>query len=186
MMDHTLLPFLVLLPLCGACQSTAAEEIPPAPEDFAPAQASSQHEWLQQLHGLWVAQGIEGAPGEMTMEGKPIGNLWVVLEGRAEFEGTLMESRLTLGFDPAKGHFVGTWIDAMQTTLWSYTGELDLPTNTLTLAAEGPSVMGDGTTAQYRDSIEVIDANHWRMRSRIQAEDGNWTEYMVMELMRKQ
>jgi hypothetical protein len=122
-----------------------------------------EHEWLQRLVGDWTCE-IEAS---MEPESRPKNRratsgcarwaeLWVVCEGRGEMPGAgPVESVMTLGFDPAKGRFVGTFIASMMTNLWIYEGTL--AGNVLTLATEGPSMAGDGTLAKYHDVIEILD-----------------------------
>ena len=61
----------------------------------------------------------------------------------AENTGTIMDMPftgiLTLGYDPKKQQYVGTWVDSFQGYLWTYTGEVDAAGKTLTLHTEGPS-----------------------------------------------
>ena len=81
----------------------------------------SQHAWLQQLVGEWTYEvdGEEKAGGREII--KPIGPLWIV--GESEFTmpgGGTGTARITVGFDPQKGRFVGTWIGSMMTYLWVY------------------------------------------------------------------
>jgi hypothetical protein len=63
---------------------------------------------------------------------------------------------ITLGFDPKRNRYVGTWIGSMMNHLWVYDGELDANKRVLTLNAEGPSFSGDGTMAKYQDIIEFV------------------------------
>ena len=53
-------------------------------------------------------------------------------------DGTPATTQITLGYDPAKKRFVGTWLGSMMTHLWIYDGELSADERTLTLSSEGP------------------------------------------------
>jgi len=79
---------------------------------------------------------------------------------------------------------VGTFIGSTMTYLWLYDGELDAVGKVLTLNAEGPSMLGDGTTAKYQDVIETVSDDHRRFRSRVLADDG-WREFKTAEYRRK-
>jgi uncharacterized protein DUF1579 len=46
---------------------------------------------------------------------------------------------MTLGYDPEKKQYVGTWVGSMMSYLWVYDGSLDAEEKVLTLNAEGPS-----------------------------------------------
>lgn len=115
---------------------------------------------------------------------RPIGALWVLSEGSAQMNDQPFTSLLTLGYDPAQGCFVGTWVDTMQTHLWSYRGTLDRERNTLTLEARGPGFDDPSQSALYRDVIEVVDRDHKRLISSVQGHDGAWTEFMRAEYTR--
>jgi hypothetical protein len=92
-----------------------------------------EHQLLGKLVGEWTYEG------EATMEpGKPpekfkgtenvrsVGGLWILCEGRGEMcEGEVASTFLTLGYDPQKGRYIGTWIGSMMTYLWVYDGSLD-------------------------------------------------------------
>jgi len=74
--------------------------------------------------------------------------------------GIAATTLMTLGYDPAKGRFVGTWIGSMMTHLWVYDGELDPAGRVLTLNSEGPSMTGDGSFAKYQDIVEFMSDDH--------------------------
>jgi hypothetical protein len=87
--------------------------------------------------------------------------------------------RITLGFDPAKGRFVGSWVGSMMPMLWTYDGFLDEGRKVLTLESEGPSFSGDGTISKYRDVIEVVSPAERRFHSRVLGPDGSWNQFMT-------
>ncbi|MDO9412139.1 MAG: DUF1579 domain-containing protein [Pseudolabrys sp.] len=145
----------------------------------------AQHAWLQKLVGEWTYE----VGGEEKMSGKeiirPLGPFWIV--GESEFTmpgGGQGSARITVGFDPQKGRFVGTWVGSMMTYLWVYDGELDASGRVLTLAADGPSMTGDGKTASYEDIIEMVSDDHRLFRARVRGEDGEWQPMMSADYRR--
>ena len=182
-----------LLLLTSASWIAVAIQDPSEQEPPAQSPALAQHDWLQQLVGEWdVTQRVNLDPElgptvwESTEVVRAIGDLWVVSEGSAEYDGAPFMSILTLGYDPAKEKFVGTWIDSIQTTLWNYTGELDAERHRLTLMTEGPSLTEPSKTVPYRDSIEILGPGHRRMTSSAKDEDGEWAVFMTADAVRKQ
>jgi hypothetical protein len=151
-----------------------------------------EHQWLQKLVGEWESEadcnmGPDKPPGKMkgTESVRSIGGLWIHAEGKSEMpgggSGTMF---LTIGYDPAKKRYVGTWFGSMMSTLWVYDGLLDASGNVLTLSTEGP-VMGcettgseAGKTARYRDVIEFRTDDHRTLTSSMQGEDGTWIQFM--------
>ena len=179
----------------AACASHPPEQpqaLPTQDSHVAPSASSPQHEWLLQLVGDWEATseaimepGTEPARWETTESVRSIGTQWVVAEGAATTPDDPLEFMLTLGYDPAESAFVGTWVDSMQSKLWSYRGQLDSAQRVLTLEAEGPAFNDPTATAQYMDQIEWIDANHRRMTSSVLGDNGAWEVYMKAEYRRK-
>jgi hypothetical protein len=91
---------------------------------------------------------------------------------------------MTLGFDPAKGRFVGTFVASMMHHLWIYEGGLDAGRNALTLHTEGPGVEDDVKMAQYRDVITFEDDDYRVMTSSYQRDDGTWQLFMTAHYRR--
>jgi hypothetical protein len=162
-------------------------------EEKNPMQAETlrEHKWLTKLAGEWESEGeAEGPDGEKfrssgTEAVRTLGDLWTLFEGSGEMPGggnatTLM----TLGFDPARGRFAGSWVGSMATYHWVYEGSLDSSGKVLTLDCEGPAMEGEGT-ARYQDIIEIVDEDHRLLRARVQAPDGQWNEFMVTRYERK-
>jgi hypothetical protein len=150
------------------------------------AEPQTEHQWLDRLVGEWTYET------EATMEpGQPpahftgtenvrsLGGLWVLCEGRGEMPGGgTATTIMTLGYDPVRQHYLGTFIASMMTHLWVYAGELDLAGKVLTLETEGPSCTVEGKMTKYKDIIELIDEDHRVLRSEMLGEDGEWRGVM--------
>lgn len=162
-------------------------------EEFKAAEPQKEHQWLQKLVGEWTyeSEAIMG-PDQPPMKSKgsesvrSLGGLWTVGEGQGQMpDGDSFTSVMTLGYDPQKKRFVGTWIGSVMTNLWIYDGELDGAGRVLSLYSDGPSMSGDGTTVRYRDAIEIVDDDHRVLTSAVQGEDGNWTGFMTAHYRRR-
>jgi hypothetical protein len=117
---------------------------------------------------------------------RSLGGLWVVCEGRGEMPGGGMATTLmTLGYDPQKERYVGTWVGSMMTYLWVYDGSLDSEQNVLALNAEGPSCADDGKLAKFKDQIEIKSDDHRVLTSHMLGDDGKWYEFMRANYRRK-
>ncbi len=152
-----------------------------------------EHHWLQQLVGEWTYE-IEGTcePGKPPEKSqgsesvRSLGGLWVLCEGRGDMPGGGVASTLmTLGYDPGKERYVGTWIGSMMDHLWIYDGTLDTARKALTLNSEGPSFSAEGKLAQYRDVIEFKSDDHRVLTSHVLGEDGTWHGFMTAHYRRK-
>ena len=125
------------------------------------AEPQKEHQWLQKLVGEWTyeTEAMMGSdqPSEKsvgTESVRSLGVFWVLTEGQGEMPGCGMATTvMTLGYDPQKQRYIGTWIGSMMTHLWLYDGELDASKTVLTLDSEGPSMIGDDKMAKYRDAI---------------------------------
>jgi hypothetical protein len=152
-----------------------------------------EHQWLQKLVGEWTYKsealmGPDQPPEQATgtESVRSLGGLWILAEGQGEMPGCGMATTMmTIGYDPQKQRYVGTWIGSMMTYLWTYDGELNASENVLTLNNEGPSMSGDGKTAKYKDVIEFKDDNHRVMSSHMLGEDGQWHQFMTIHYQRK-
>ena len=156
------------------------------------AEPQKEHQWLQALVGEWSFEGeCQMGPDQPPMKNtgacvtRSLGGLWVVNEGTGEMPGGgMMNSIITLGYDPQKQRFVGTFVASMMTFLWLYEGTLDSSGKVLTLNAEGPSFAGDGM-AKYQDIVTVESKDHWILSSQMQGDDGQWTKFMTANYRRK-
>jgi hypothetical protein len=162
-------------------------------ESMMSAEPQKEHKWLQKLIGDWTfesqASMAPGAPPE-TWAGsetvRSLGEIWVLGEGQGDMPGGGQGTTLlTLGFDPQRKRFVGTFIASMITYLWTYDGELDESERVLTLNAEGPDFSVPGRMSNYRDVIEFKSDDHRVLSSHVQGEDGSWTQFMTANYQRK-
>ena len=154
--------------------------------------AQQEHGWLARLAGDWTVE-TEAimAPGEPavlntgTEQVRLLGDLWAVCEGQGEMPGGGTATTLmTLGFDPARGRFVGAFIGSMMTHMWIYDGALDPAGQVLTLEAEGPSFTAQGTMGKYQDAITFEGADQRVMTSKYLADDGEWRLFMTSHYRR--
>lgn len=157
---------------------------------FSPPQ--QEHAWLQKLVGEWTFESeCAGEPGQPTPKFhgsekvKALGGLWIVGEGEGDMPGGgTANMMITLGFDPKRNRFVGTWVGSMMPHLWVYDGELDPTGRVLTLNAEGPSFADPTKLAKYQDVIEIESDDHRILTSRTLGDDGTWTQFMTAHYRR--
>lgn len=151
-----------------------------------------EHQWLDQLIGEWTYESecIMG-PDQPSSKFKgtevvrSLGGVWIIAEGEGDMpDGSLGKTIMTLGFDPQKDRFVGTFVGSMMTHLWSYSGSLDTEEKFLTLESEGPN-FSQGTITPYKDIIEFVSNDHKTLTSQILMDDGTWNQFMTAHYYRK-
>ena len=156
------------------------------------AKPTKEHAWLHKFVGEWTYEMDAEAPGmpPVKLRGtgvtRSVGGLWTISEGEGDMPGGGCSNMVTtLGYDPRKAKFVGTWLGSMMSYLWVYEGFLDADERVLTLESVGPSMTKEGEMAQYRDIITVIDEDYHTMTGNFLGDDGAWNEMMVMHFRRK-
>ena len=156
---------------------------------------SNEHRWLQKLVGKWTSEceaQMDPDQPPMTFKGtetvRSAGGLWTVGEGDGEMPGGGRATTImTLGYDPVKRRFVGTFIGSMMTHLWLYEGALDGAGRVLTLDTEGPSCAGTpepGKMSRYKDAIEFKSDDHRVLTSAMRGDDGEWRTFMTAHYRR--
>jgi len=157
------------------------------------AKPQQEHHWLQKLVGEWTSE-MEAVMGPdkppETVRGtesiRSIGGIWTIGEGRSEMPGggTGTTMIMTLGYDPAKKKYVGTFIGSMMHKMWIYEGELDAAGTKLILDTEGPDFAVEGKTTQYKDEVEFQDDDHRTLSSQMLMDDGTWVRFMTAHYRR--
>lgn len=159
-----------------------------------PVQPQKEHQWLQKLIGEWTYEteammGLDQPPVKSTGTEivRSLGELWILAEGQGEMPGCGTATTLmTLGYDPQKRSYVGTWVGSMMTYLWVYDGELDAGETVLTLNSNGPVMTGEEKLGKYKDAIEFKSDNHRILTSHMLRDDGQWQHFMTAHYWRKQ
>ncbi len=150
------------------------------------------HVWLHRLIGDWTMEGHcimgPGQPehrfrGSETVRG--IGALWVMGEGTGEMPGGGISTNIiTLGFDVARGRFVGSFISSAMPMMWVYDGALDAAGSVLTLDTEGPDFTDCTRRARYQDIVALTADGGRSLSSRVQGADGAWHPVMHADYRR--
>lgn len=152
-----------------------------------------EHLWLRRLVGRWTYESqvvVQPDQPPVTLRGtenvRPLGDLWVLLEGEGEMpDGSRGSWLMALGYDPRRQCFVGTWIGSMMSHLWLYEGTLEQGGDVLPLDTEGPAMEGE-RLARYRDVIEFVADDRRLLRSEVLGDDGQWHQFQVSEFRRQE
>lgn len=152
------------------------------------AKPQAQHDFLQKMVGTWEVNAADIANGEVWTETcRSLNGIWFVAEGNGNMPGGERATTvLTLGYDPAKGRYVGTWFGTMMHHLWVYDGELSEDGKTLSLYTTGPDFAQQGKLCDYREQITFTDRDHRTFTSSAKQPDGSWKQFMQANYTRKQ
>jgi len=175
--------------------TNAAERDKPQAVDMTgcmPAKPQAEHDWLHQLVGEWTYEaeclmGPDQPPMKSsgTQSFSSIGGLWLVGDGTGSLpDGTPAVTRMTLGYDPLKERYVGSFIGSMMGNLWVYTGTRDATGTVLTLDTDGPDFTKPGTITAYQDIVEIKGPDHHILSSRTKGENGEWVQFMTAHYRR--
>jgi hypothetical protein len=151
-----------------------------------------EHQWLQKFVGEWSTHSKASVgPDQPEMEcsgtitSRALGGLWVVNEMKGSMGEFEIHGLQTIGYDPQKEKYVGTWVDSMVNHLWHYEGTVDESGKKLTLEAEGPNHMAGGKLTKFRDAYEFVSDDKIIVTASMQGEDGEWVTFMTGEATRK-
>jgi hypothetical protein len=177
----------ILLPAAHPSSRRDAQEIA-----MMKAEPQKEHRWLERLVGEWASEceasmGPDQPPMKHTgtQSTRSIGGLWIQGESKGQMpDGGPGTTVLTLGYDPAKKRFVGTFIGSMMYHLWVYDGQLDTAEKVLTLDTEGPSLTDPTKNAKYQDCFEIVSDDHHILYSQLLGEDGQWHRFMTAHYRR--
>jgi hypothetical protein len=148
-----------------------------------------EHRWLERLVGEWTFEtemesGEHAGTHTGTERVRSLGGVWIACEGEMPTPEGEAATLMTLGYDPARGRFVGTFIGSMMTNLWVYEGTLDAAGQVLTLETEGPSFTAEGQMGKYRDVLAFEGDDTRVFTSHHLGDDGEWHAFMTMRYRR--
>jgi hypothetical protein len=162
-----------------------------AQEELEFPEPAEEHQWLKQFVGEWTSESDAKAGPDQppikckgTMSSRMLGGFWVVSEVKSDMGEIKVNAVQTIGYDPEKKKYVGTWVDSMTNHMWHYEGTIDESGKKLTLEAEGPNFMSAGQTAKYRDAYEFKSEDHIVATSSMQGDDGKWVTFMTGDVRR--
>lgn len=161
-----------------------------APDPMTIPEPTDEHRFLLRMVGDWTyasecSMGPDQPPmafgGESSV--RALGELWIIEESTGQSPGgTPTRSIITLGFDPMKGKFVGTFVASMMTYQWPYEGVRE--GNSVLLDSVGPSFTDPSVMADYRDTMEIVDDDHRILHAQMPGPDGGWVEFMTTRYTR--
>lgn len=184
-MNRISMPILLVALMIGAAVCFA-QELPEMPKP------QKEHAWLEQLAGEWESQTeifMEEEKPPITSEGEEtarmIGGFWLVAENKGNFMDTPFTGILTLGYDPEKKSYIGTWIDSVNNYMWTYNGTVDEDAETLTLHTKGPCPQKGGKIMNFKEVIELKGKDNKVFTSSMQQDDGTWKKIVTVNYHRK-
>lgn len=142
----------------------------------------TEHRWLEQFSGNWEMVFDADTPADQRTDdwvetGRTLHGVWAVVEGRGEMPGGGKATTiLTLGYDPARKAFIGTWIGSMMAHLWVYEGQLT-DDGRLVLNSEGPD-FETGAMRSYQDIYAFEGSDIRTLTSQMLMSDGHWHVFM--------
>ncbi len=156
------------------------------------AQPTAHHLWLRGFVGRWeVESECSMGPDQPPLKGtgvehvRMLGDLWLIGESTFDMPGAGSGAALlTLGYDPLRQRFVGTWVGSMMTHLFIYEGELDQATGTLPLNCVGPDFADPTKTAPYLDVYRLTPAGERSLVAHMVGPDGKWVPFMTTKYRR--
>ncbi|MBP1842537.1 hypothetical protein J2046_000781 [Rhizobium petrolearium] len=152
------------------------------------AKPQAEHGFLERMVGIWEVSSPDMGTDEKWVEVvRSLHGIWFVAEGNGNMPqgGGAATTMLTLGYDPAKGKYVGSWIGSMMAYLWVYEGEVSADGTTLSLYTTGPDFAEPGKTGEYREQIIFKDDDHRIFNSSAKQPDGTWKQFMEAQYTRK-
>ncbi|MDX2017466.1 MAG: DUF1579 domain-containing protein [Planctomycetota bacterium] len=160
--------------------------------ELAHSQPTNEHLWLKRFVGQWeVESECSMGPDQPPMKGRGVeqvrmlGDLWLIAESSFSMPGAGEGSAvLTLGFDPLRRKFLGTWVGSMMTHLFVYEGELDEATGTLPLSCTGPDFADPTKLAPYLDVYRLAPTGERSLVSHMRGPDGHWVPFMTSSYRR--
>jgi hypothetical protein len=168
----------------------AAFTAPLAAQGMEPPKPGAEHKALAARAGTWDAViEMVGEDGKVqTTKGVSemkvaCGGLWLIDDFTADMMGMKFEGHGSTGYDPAKGKYVGTWIDSWSTGVMAMEGTYDAAKKQLTMIGTGTGP--DGKPMKHRMVTTDKDANTSVFEMYGDMGDGKETKFMTITYTRR-
>jgi hypothetical protein len=152
---------------------------------------TKEHEWLKKFAGEWTSEAeMSCDPTQPPMHytgtesSRMLGNYFLIAQGKGDSVEMPYASVLTLGYNPEKQKYIGTWVDSMLGYMWQYEGAVNAAGTTLTLDTEGPCGEG-GKVTKFKEVTEFKSDDHRIFTSSMLRDDGSWFTIMTINFRRK-
>ena len=153
-----------------------------------PQKPGPEHQRLMAEVGTWdavvVMMSEDGKPetSKAVSEITAVGGFWVVDDFKGSMEGEAFHGHGTTGYDPAKGKYVGTWIDSSSPSVMIMEGTYDAAKKTLTMSGIGQM---DGKPVMHRMVTTEKDANTRVLEMFLPGPDGKEMKIMTITYTRR-
>jgi len=136
-----------------------------SPQPAAAIGKRPQHDEVRRKEGEWNVRctyymGGEADPIEVDGKerGEMLGELWCNSRFEADMLGSPLRGNASLGYDPVKEKYVGTWKDSATPFLYTFEGEFDPEAGILELAGENYDPVRR-IRAIYHSRVEFVSDN---------------------------
>lgn len=167
---------LSALLVCLCALPVAAQELPELPGPVP------EHDFLKRFVGQWTSNSVcETGPNQPSimcegeMNCRMLGEFWMISESSSSMMDMQVQAVMTIGYDPEKKKYVGTWVDSAFNRLWNYEGTVT--GDTLTLDAQGPNFITGEQNIRYQDIYSFKSADEIEVTSKMQI-DGDWVTFV--------
>lgn len=155
-----------------------AQDVPqPAPEHAELLEGVG--EWEGTLSMMVPGMPSDGIPCTETVSA--VGGFWTTSKFTCDFGGAPFVGAGSLGFDSARGLWVGTWIDSMTTRLTVMEGKVDPKTQALVMRYTGPHPL-TGEMVPHR--VETVHQGADAYTSTFFMGEGEGQKHMVIAMRR--
>ncbi len=148
------------------------------PDDSPAIGPSPAHSELRRKEGTWDVRctyfmGGDASPIEVdgTETGQMLGDLWCNSRFQADMLGTPLSGNGSIGYDPVKKRYVGTWKDSATPFLYTFEGDFDSEGKVLEMSGENYDPVR-GCPATYRSRVEFISDDEHLLDLSIDVPDG--------------
>ena len=177
---------LKLLPLLVLAACSSAPPAPPADAMQMPP-PTAQHKLLLEGVGTWegtLTMWMPGQPEQKIVAREviePLGDYWTRSKFTCDYMGMPFEGTATMGYDPVKKRYVGTWVDNMTMELAVMEGEMSADGKTLVMKWTARDPATGEPTPNRSETVRSGDST----ASTFFHGTGQGTKSMLIEMKRK-